>query len=153
MKEMRRKDRSIDNESSLEILKNGEYGILSTVSNDNTPYGVPLSYIYMNNHVYFHCALVGHKLENISENNHVCFTVVGKTCVLPEKFSTDYESVILFGEASEVFESEKIDALRELIHKYSTEFLKEGEIYIQKAEAKTKVFRINIEQLTGKRRK
>lgn len=32
-------------------------------------YGVPLSYVFMNNSIYFHCAAIGHKPENIHYNN------------------------------------------------------------------------------------
>ncbi len=49
--------------------------------------------------IYFHCAPEGHKLENLSGNNKVSFCVVGKTQVLPDKFATNYESVIVFGTA------------------------------------------------------
>ena len=39
---MRRKDRETTEERAYEILKNGEYGILSTIGEDGYPYGVPL---------------------------------------------------------------------------------------------------------------
>lgn len=38
---MRRKDRETTEERAYEILKNGEYGILSTIGEDGYPYGVP----------------------------------------------------------------------------------------------------------------
>jgi nitroimidazol reductase NimA-like FMN-containing flavoprotein (pyridoxamine 5'-phosphate oxidase superfamily) len=48
----------------------------------------------------FHGAVSGgSKYGNIVGNGKVCFTVVGRIDVMPEKFSTLFESVIVFGEA------------------------------------------------------
>ncbi len=108
-REMRRKDRELGYEEIINILMNNMYGVLSTVSQEGYPYGVPVSYVYNQEEIYFHCAGEGHKFDNISADRKVSFCVVGQTCVLPDKFSTNYESVIAFGEAREVFDEEKID--------------------------------------------
>jgi len=55
-REMRRSDRQLNTEDALSILEHGEYGIFSTVSADGIPYGVPVSYTYFNQRIYFHCA-------------------------------------------------------------------------------------------------
>jgi uncharacterized protein len=102
MKNIRRKDREITTREAIEILNSAEYGVLSTVGKDGQPYGVPLSYVYRNSSIYFHCALIGQKLDNITDNPKVSFCVVGKTKVLPDKFATEYESAVAFGFASEV---------------------------------------------------
>lgn len=149
-KQMRRKERQIEIIEAEEILKNGEYGVLSTNGENGYSYGTPLSYVYFNNSVYFHCALEGQKLENINYNNKVSFCVVGKTCVIPEKFSTKYESTILFGEANEVFGEEKNEALIEILKKYSPDFIDKGKLYIKNAGDKTKVIKININKISGK---
>ena len=78
---------------------------------DGQAYGVPLNYVFKNNCLYFHCALEGHKLDNIRANNKVSFCVVGKTKVLPDKFSTEYESAMAFGTASVVQGEERYEAL------------------------------------------
>lgn len=152
-REMRRKDRSIDKEQAIQILKDGEYGILSTVCENGYAYGVPLNYAYHNGNIYFHCASEGSKLDNIAHNNKVSFCVVGKAEPIPEKFSYRYESVIVFGRAVEVFDEEKEEALVALIQKYSGEFMKEGLEYIQRDGKKPKAIKIVIEHLTGKARK
>ena len=46
MREMRRKDRLLDSADVVEILKNGEYGVLATVTEDGSPYSVPMSYAF-----------------------------------------------------------------------------------------------------------
>lgn len=149
-KQMRRKERQIEIVEAEEILKNGEYGVLSTNGENGYSYGTPLSYVYFNNSVYFHCALEGEKLENINYNNKVSFCVVGKTCVIPEKFSTKYESTILLGEANEVFGEEKNEALLGLLKKYSPDFIDKGKLYIKNAGDKTRVIKININKMSGK---
>jgi len=152
-KEMRRKDRSIDNEQAIQLLMNGQYGVLSTVGENGYAYGIPLNYVYHGGSLYFHCACEGNKLDNIMFNNKVSFCVVGNTEPIPDKFSYRYESVVVFGRAVEVHDKEKEDALTALIQKYSGEFLEKGLEYIQKDSSKTKVIKINIEHVTGKARK
>lgn len=149
-KQMRRKERQIEIIEAEEILKNGEYGVLSTNGENGYSYGTPLSYVYFNNSVYFHCALEGQKLENINYNNKISFCVVGKTCVIQAKFSTKYESTILFGEANEVFGEEKNEALIAILKKYSPDFIDKGKLYIKNAGDKTKVIKININKISGK---
>jgi uncharacterized protein len=152
MKSMRRIERQMDRDKAIILLIEGEYGILSTSGKDNIPYGIPISYILKENNLYFHCALEGSKLDKISENSKVCFTVVGKTKILPDKFSTEYESVIVFGTASIASGPEKRMALLEIIKKYSPAFIDEGNEYIERAQDKTIVVKIEIEELTGKHR-
>lgn len=147
--EMRKKSKKLDRTAAEQLLQEGEYGILSTIGEDNVPYGVPVSYAYADGVIYFHCAKgVGHKVENISHRANVCFTVVGETEVLPEKFSTKYESVIAFGTARPA--EDKYVGLRLLIEKYSPSFKKEGLEYAQKAIDAVTVYEITVEHLTGK---
>ncbi|MDD3365253.1 MAG: pyridoxamine 5'-phosphate oxidase family protein [Syntrophomonas sp.] len=146
-------ERQMEREESWSLLENGLYGVLSTVDNNGQPYGVPLNYILNENNIYFHCALEGHKLENIKYNDKVSFTVVGDIEILASKFSIAYESVILFGIISMVEdEKEKGLALMNLVRKYSSEFVAEGELYIKNAINKCAVFKIEIQSWTGKHR-
>ncbi len=150
---VRRKDREIGVESAAQLLAEGEYGVLSTVGMDGQAYGVPLNYIYKNNCLYFHCALEGHKLENIKANNKVSFCVVGSAKVLPDQFSTQYESAVVFGTASEVQGNERQEALLSFVEKYSPDFIEEGKKAIIKYNDKTTVIKITINHITGKARK
>jgi nitroimidazol reductase NimA-like FMN-containing flavoprotein (pyridoxamine 5'-phosphate oxidase superfamily) len=152
VKTMRRIERQMNEMEAMELLKKGEYGILSTCGEDNQPYGIPLSYVVIDKNIYFHCARVGTKLDNISMNDKVSFTVVGKTKVLQDKFSTEYESVIVFGQAITLEEEEKYEPLMEFIRKYSPEFVSEGQAYIDKAKEKTTLIKIEIYSFSGKHR-
>ena len=152
MREMRRKDRLISQDEAMEILKNGEYGILATADSNGQPYGVPLSYAVEDNTIFYHSTNAGgSKHDNIMKNEKVSFTVVGKTRVEPEKFGTLYESVIVTGKASLVQDDEeRLQAFQALIRKYSPEFLEEGEKYIKSAGSATMVVRVTIESISGK---
>ena len=152
-KEMRRKDRKLETTEIVEILKKCNYGFLSTIAENGYAYGVPISYVYVNDSIYVHSAMEGNKLDNIRVNNNVSFCVVGDTMVLPDKFSTKYESVIAFGKAVEVSGGEKNEALLAFIDKYSSQYIEKGKEYIKNAGKKTKVIKICIEHITGKARR
>lgn len=151
--ELRRKERGLAESEARELLERGEYGILSLSDIDGQPYGIPLSYCVINDAIYFHCAVEGHKLANIAANSRVSFCVVGKTEVLPEQFATRYESVIISGRAAEVFDEEKQQALEGLLAKYSAGYRSEGLNYIAAKRERTRVFRVAIEGICGKARR
>jgi len=153
MKELRRKDRAITEEEAIALLNKAEYGVLSTVTENGKPYGVPLNFCIIDHCIYFHCAIEGQKIENIKQNEFVSFCAVGNTEILPDKFGTKYESVIVSGKAEEVFDINKQIALEGLLHKYSPEFFDKGIKYIEGLREKTRVFKITINKLTGKARK
>ncbi|MFZ5974546.1 MAG: pyridoxamine 5'-phosphate oxidase family protein [Bacillota bacterium] len=150
VREIRRKEKALDNTEAIEILKHCDYGILSSISENGYPYGVPVFYAYFNDAIYLHCALEGHKTDNLRSNDKVSFCVVGATSVLPEKFTAKYESVVVFGRAKEVFDEEKHAALMELLNKYSPDYMEKGKEYIKNANAKTKVMKVCMEHLSGK---
>jgi nitroimidazol reductase NimA-like FMN-containing flavoprotein (pyridoxamine 5'-phosphate oxidase superfamily) len=153
MRLMRRSDRAISREEALILLKQAEYGILSTVGEDGCPYGVPLSFALIGESLYFHSAMEGRKLDNLTNQPCVSFCIVGNTQVLSARFTTAFESVIVSAKASEVFGTEKQAALEALIDKYSADFKTEGLAYIEKSQAKTRVIRLAIESITGKARR
>lgn len=153
MKEkMRRRDRLLSDEVALRLLRDGEYGVMATIDSDNQLYGVPLSYVLYDDQLYFHGALTGTKLNNIENNNKVSFTVVGKTKpIYDNDFTTYFESVIAFGEASMVTdEQERILSLTALTKKYLPEFMDKMEHELEKSLNFTCVFKMSIDQLTGK---
>lgn len=149
-RKMRRADKAIGYDESMRILEKGEHGVLSTIGEDGYPYGVPVSYAMLNGNIYFHCASDGHKLDNLVYNPKVSFCVVGDTEIIPSKFSTNYESVIVFGKAYEVHGEEKTEALLSLLNKYSKDFLDSGKAYMERDRDITTVIKISIEHLTGK---
>ena len=153
MKELRRQDRSITQEEARAFLNKAEYGVLSTVTADGKPYGVPLSFCIIDQCLYFHCAVEGQKLDNLEHNQSVSFCVVGNVELLPEQFGTKYQSVVVAGQAEEVFASDKQTALEALVRKYSPQFVDKGLKYIDAMTQKARVFRISMNSVSGKARK
>lgn len=150
---MRRADRKMAEIDARELLKGGEYGVLCLVEPSGGAYGVPLNYAVLEDNVYVHAATEGKKLDCVQQNNKVCFLVVGETQVLPDKFSTRYESVMAFGEACLVTDdAEKERALLALLEKYSAAYMEKGIAYLQSDKHKTAVIRIAVESITGKKR-
>lgn len=150
LKNMRRNDRQSTKEFAIKLLEKGEYGVLSTVDSAGFPYGIPLNYVYKDASLYFHSAVEGHKLDNITANNKVSFCVIGNIKLLPGKFTTSYESVVVFGQAEQVTGQEKNEALLALVAKYSPDYLEKGKAYVEKSRDSTTVIKITIEQITGK---
>lgn len=149
---MRRHDRQMTEAEALALLEKGEYGVLSTLGEDGWPYSVPVNYALLQGKIVFHCAAgVGKKLRNLAFCPRVCFTVVGDTQLLPQKFSTKYESVVAFGTAAPA--ADKPAALLALVKKYSPAYLEPGRAYIAADAEKADVYAIHIEQLTGKARR
>ena len=150
--DVRRKDRLICADDCESLLARCEYGVMATVDSQNRPYGVPLSYIWLNGLVYFHSAPQGHKIDNIRANSAVSFTVIGHTQpVYAKNFTTYYESVVLFGTVFEVSDpDEKYAALYALAEKYLPDHLDKAEKDIRHSFARTAVYAILPEQSTGK---
>ena len=153
MTELRRKDRAIPEAEAKALMNEVEYGILSTVSVDGQPYGIPLNFCIIENYLYFHHAIEGRLIENIENNPSASFCIVGDTEIMPEKFGTKYESVILSGTIEEVFDAQKQAGLEGILAKYSPDFMEQGRDYIEKLWERTRVFRVAISDISGKARK
>ena len=152
-REMRRKDRKLSTDKTKELLKNSEYGVLSTMADNDYPYGVPVHYVFIEDSIYIHCAAEGQKLDGIRKNPKVSFCVIGSTEVLPQEFSAKYESVIAFGKATELQGEEKKAALVLILEKYAKEYMSEGKREITKVGNAVSIIQISIEHMTGKARK
>ena len=147
---MRKENRQLPEEETMEVLLKCEYGILSTMG-DGYPYAVPMSYVVANNKIYIHGTCEsGQKTKNIHNNPKVCFTVVGNTEILPSQFATKYESVVVLGTASLCEWTDKEMALEKFLDKYSSEYKQAGMKYIKAAINKVSVYEISIDMITGK---
>lgn len=151
---MRKKERELPKEEARTLLEQGEYGVLSTVGADGMPYGVPMNYALVGDTIYMHgVAGTGHRWDNLQQNANACFTVVGDTQVLPEKFSTIYASAIAFGTVSQA--DDPVAGLIALAEKYSPDFMEKGKTYATGSVSKgdVAVYALHIQHLTGKARK
>jgi nitroimidazol reductase NimA-like FMN-containing flavoprotein (pyridoxamine 5'-phosphate oxidase superfamily) len=154
-RQIRRKDRIMEKSSFETVLKKAEYGSLATTNPDGSPYVIPISFVLKDGFISFHSSLSGHKLDNIAANPRVCFTAVGNTKLTSDgSFSTNYESVVVFGRASLVTdEKEKYSFLYALSEKYFPQAMDKADKYIKTSINKTTVIKMSIEHITGKARR
>jgi uncharacterized protein len=150
-RDLRRRDRALSEDQAREILARANYGVLATLGPDGWPYAVPLNHVLSGDVLYMHCAVEGHKLENIANEERVSFCAVADTRVLPAKLTTLYESAIVFGRASLVTDPmEKRLALELLAIRFCGALSPEAVEAIATSASQTAVVRIRLERLTGK---
>ncbi|MDC7244291.1 MAG: pyridoxamine 5'-phosphate oxidase family protein [Sphaerochaetaceae bacterium] len=148
---MRRKEKQLTAEKSFEIVEKAEWGVLSLVCDGSSPYSIPMSFALDGMKLYLHGAKEGMKIDLIGSNNAAAFTCVGSTEVIPQKFTTKYESAVICGTIRIVEdENERYEGLMALVRKYSPGFMEEGKAYIERAFGKTAVLAIDIGEITGK---
>lgn len=150
--QVRRKDRLMDEEQATFLLKDGEYGVLSMQAEEGGAYGIPVDYVWDGDAaIYIHCAPEGRKLRCIAGCNRVSFCIVGKTCVISNQFTTEYESLVLSCKAHIGLNAkERMHALDLLLDKYSPEDKALGKKYAEKSFHRTEIIRLDIESGSGK---
>lgn len=151
---MRRKDREMPKEFAIDVADKCEYAFLSVVDENNMPYCVPISIVREGEHIYFHSAHDGFKIDCLRHNANVCLACVGDTYRLPDKFTTKYESAIIRGIAVEITENaEKIFALKKLCERHTPTNMGNFDAAIENSLSRTAVWRIDVTEITGKRKK
>lgn len=106
-REMRKVNNPLSEEQCMEILKRNHSGVLSLISPDGYPYGVPMTYVIMDGNIVVHSSTVGHKIDCIKCNSNVCFTVVDYDELSADSVTNFYRSAIVFGQASIVEDNEE----------------------------------------------
>lgn len=153
-REMRRKKQQMSFEQCVEVLERRTAGVLAVSGDDDYPYAVPLSYVYCDSKIIFHCAKSGHKLDAIAKNDKVSFCVIDADEIVPLEFTTYFRSVIAFGKARILDdEAEKRKAIEVLAEKYTPDHLEERNKEIDGAMMRLCMVEISIDYMTGKEAK
>jgi uncharacterized protein len=150
---MRRSDRQITDRNAIDGIIMQCTVCRLGMSDNGQPYIVPLSFGYDGRFLYVHAALAGRKVDILKQNNRVCFefdrllevTTADQAC----NWSMKYESVIGFGVAEMVEDADvKTAALNCIMRQYSS-----GDwTFTEQALSSTAVYRISIEEISGKAR-
>ncbi len=149
MHPMRRKDRQRDRDFGLAVIDRCEYGTVAIQGEE--PYCLPLSLVRVGEDLYFHCALVGKKIDLLRENNVVWVSFVGENTAAKDDFTTYFTSAMVKGTAAEVTdEAEKIMALRALCEKLTPTHMPAFDAAIARSLAVTGVWKIHIDQISAK---
>ena len=121
-REMRRKKQALSQQEIAQILQQETSGVLALIGDEVYPYAVPISYVYDGEKLYFHSANRGHTLDAIQQNAKASFCVVAKDTVVPEEYTTYFQSVIVFGQIRLIQdERAKRAAIEKLAGKYAPE--------------------------------
>lgn len=154
---MRRIRQELPTEKCIRTLEKATAGVLALVGDNGYPYGVPLSYVYHDGAIYFHSAIAGHKIDAIQSEERCSFTVIEKDEVHPDKYTTYFRSVIVFGRIHIIEDEEgKMSALRLLGERYNPGHPTATDNEIGKHMSPENhlqhivLLRLDIEHLTGK---
>lgn len=149
---MRRKAQQTSEEEALALLNACSFGVLSLVDPDGRPYGVPLSFAWEDDRIFFHCARAGRKLEAIKHCDQACFTAVAQDEVIPEKYTTYFKSVIVQGTIRVLEEpSQREHALFLLARRYwPQDSLSHAMKAIQDGLPRAVLLEMKMESLSGK---
>ena len=150
-RDMRRKNQQLTQAEAEQVLARGTSGVLALCGSDGEPYAVPLSYAWREGHLYFHCALSGHKMDLLAQNPHASFCVIDQDQVVPASYTTYFRSAIAFGNVRVLLEpDEKRQALLWLAERYAPDQPALHAQEIDKFFERTLVLDMAIDRLTGK---
>ena len=148
---MRRIRQQLSDTESIGILERAMSGTLALLGDNGYPYAVPISYVYDDGKLYFHSALSGHKVDAIRGCDKASFCVIVQDNVIPEKYTTEYRSVIAFGRIHIIEdEEEKMAAARMLGDRYNPNQDEALQKEIESGLSRMLAIRFDIERLTGK---
>ncbi|GBC60070.1 pyridoxamine 5'-phosphate oxidase [Desulfonema ishimotonii] len=151
---MFRKDKEIKEKKAIETIIRQAAVCRLGMSGGEYPYVVPLCFAWQDGTLYFHSARKGQKLELLEKNPRVCFEIDNagevKKDEKPCKWGMAYESVIGFGHAEFITDN---TAKRRALDLIMAHYSENGDPF-EYSDAKingTKVFKVTVERMTGKR--
>jgi nitroimidazol reductase NimA-like FMN-containing flavoprotein (pyridoxamine 5'-phosphate oxidase superfamily) len=152
-REMRRKAQQLSEEECIEILKRATSGVLAVYGDDGYPYAVPVSHVYYDGKIAFHCAKDGHKIDAIRRNGKVSFCVIAQDEVMPKERTTAFISVIAFGKARIIEDEAGLRKIAGMVgEKFSADYPEECRKETDEVIAANRMYcvEITVEHMTGK---
>lgn len=149
-REMRRGKQLLSEEDTMAVLTRGTNGVLACLGDEDYPFAVPISYVYLDGKIYFHSARAGHKMDAIAKHPKVSLAIVDEDTIVSAEYTSYFRSTIIFGKARIVEGDEWMVGFKALVEKYSgdqPEAAKNQEIEGCKRAA---IVAIDVEHMTGK---
>jgi nitroimidazol reductase NimA-like FMN-containing flavoprotein (pyridoxamine 5'-phosphate oxidase superfamily) len=150
---LRRRDKQIGERAEIDAVIRASKVCRLALALDNEPYLLPISFGYDGEALYLHTARAGRKIDFFEGNPRVCFEFEGPCEVVGREdvacgWTMHYASVIGYGTLSELTSADdKRFGLNQIMHHYSGR----DWTFPAKGLAPTRVWRIAIESLSGKR--
>jgi nitroimidazol reductase NimA-like FMN-containing flavoprotein (pyridoxamine 5'-phosphate oxidase superfamily) len=148
---MRRKEKEITEKAAIEAIIKKSLVCRLALSDNNSPYIVPLCFGYKDKVLYFHSSQKGKKIDIIKKNQKVCFEFDTNTEIVKADnachWTMKYRSVIGFGKAVLLEDTEeKRKAFNIIMSQYSDGTFEYNDSILKK----TFVIKVEIESMTGK---
>ena len=150
---MRRHDKEVTSRLEIEAIIRSALVCRIALAKNDEPYLVPVSFGYDGKALFIHTANHGRKIDFIEANQRVCFEFEANVSLQVDasnacRWTFEFESVIGYGRVIELETSEdKARGLNQIMLHYSG---RKWEID-DAAISTTRVWRIEIESVTGKR--
>lgn len=149
-RKMRRKKQELSKEECIDILINYPRGVLALIGDEDYPYAVPMSHVYVDGKIYFHGAKTGHKNDAVKKNSKASYCVMNEGIKNEGEWWYTFKSVIVFGKIKTLTDdNEKIEKLTHLGDKFFPTH-EETVQEINRLLNRTEVFEITIEHMSGK---
>jgi hypothetical protein len=150
---LRRLEQEITEPLELERIISSARVCRIAFKGEEYPYVIPVCFGYRDRSVYFHSSKEGKKIDRINADNRVCFELESGIEIIagesPCKWTVKYTSVIGYGKAHFVNDfEEKIAGLNAIMEHYDPDSERQ---YNRSIVDITRVIRIDIERMTGKR--
>ena len=148
---MRKKEKEINEKAAIEAIIKKSLVCRLALSDNNSPYIVPLCFGYKDRVLYFHSSQKGKKIDIIKRNPKVCFEFDTDTEIVKAEdachWSMRYRSIIGFGRAVLLEDTEeKRKALKIIMGQYSDRIFQFDDAILKKMG----VIKVEIESMTGK---
>jgi nitroimidazol reductase NimA-like FMN-containing flavoprotein (pyridoxamine 5'-phosphate oxidase superfamily) len=150
---MRHRDKEVRDRDEIDAIIGEALVCRLALARADEPYVVPISFGYDGDSIFIHTARSGRKIDFFEANDRVCFELEAKVELHSHDsdacaWTFEFSSVIGYGTIREVTDTEgKRDGLLQIMRHYSDR----GWDITDDATATTRVWRIDIESLTGKR--
>ena len=151
-RELARKKQKLSMQECIRILQTEKRGVLSVHGEHGYPYGMPMNHWYNaeDGKLYFHCGMMGHRLDALQKNDKVSFCTYDSGVQEPGHWALNIKSVIVFGTMEIVDDQDRIaDIAKKLSYKFT-----DDEQYIQqeirKFSRNTRLLVLNPEHICGK---
>ena len=149
-RESRKPMQALSSEEIEQILSRNTSGVLAVSGDEDYPYAVPLSYVYLNGKIYFHGSKVGHKVDSLLRSDKVSFCVIDQDKIMGAEYTTYFRSVVAFGRARLLEGEEKRVPLVQLCEKYWPGHLDVTEPKAAAALERVGLIELTMEHVTGK---
>lgn len=136
------------------LLERADFGVLAVHGAEGYPYAVPMNHVVVNGALLFHAAVEGHRLEALRADPRACFTVTEgpreEPDAIPPGSLGTFESVLVFGQLSELPPERQEEALEALLRRHVPERAGEAGAFLR-GHGQVTVLLMEVAHISGKR--